>query len=398
MVIGSNMTNFINYIYHFAMGRLLGPESYGELVAMISLTGLISMVPGSLALVVVKYISSAKNDEEVEVFLSWLDKNILKISLFVIVLGLLLSPFIASYLKIQHPIFVGAAILSLLFTLPSTLYRSAMQGLLQFKQQVASILAENLIRLVLGVILVWIGLSVFGAVVGLLIATMIGWLVSRRIISKYLVSKGDFRKNIRPLIGYSFPVLLQSVAITSLLTSDLILVKHFFSGYESGIYAAISSLGKIIFYGTAPIGAVMFPIVAKRFSRNEKFYMEVIASLVLTSSAVGVVLMGYLLFPDLAITMLYGDSYKAASGLLFWFGLYIGIFAISSLLISLNLSLGKTRVIVFPLAAAILQLVGINLFHASIFQVILVSIIVSGCMLVSLAIYSSLIFIKRDDT
>ena len=39
---------------------------------------------------------------------------------------------------------------------------------------------------------------------------------------------------------------IQALAFTSFFTTDLILVKHFFPPFEAGIYAALSTLGKII--------------------------------------------------------------------------------------------------------------------------------------------------------
>ncbi len=60
MIFGSNFVSFINYLFHLVMGRMLGPASYGELAALIALIGLLGMIPASMSLVIVKYVSSAK--------------------------------------------------------------------------------------------------------------------------------------------------------------------------------------------------------------------------------------------------------------------------------------------------------------------------------------------------
>ena len=59
MVVGSNLTNFIAYIYHLILGRMLGPAQYGVLVATISLIGMFSITFGFLGLVIIKFVSAS---------------------------------------------------------------------------------------------------------------------------------------------------------------------------------------------------------------------------------------------------------------------------------------------------------------------------------------------------
>jgi len=59
MIVGSNIYNFVNFIYHFLAGRLLGKVYYGDLAAVISLLGIIAIVQLSLGLTL--KISSSSN-------------------------------------------------------------------------------------------------------------------------------------------------------------------------------------------------------------------------------------------------------------------------------------------------------------------------------------------------
>ena len=101
MIVGSNAVSFINYLYHLMMGRLLGPANYGELVAIISLIGLLGVIPGSLNLVVIKYISSAKNDMEISSLINWFKNKIIIASLVFCLILLILSPVISSFLHLS---------------------------------------------------------------------------------------------------------------------------------------------------------------------------------------------------------------------------------------------------------------------------------------------------------
>src|SRR5687767_11210649 len=76
MIIGSNFANAINYVYHILMGRLLGPASYGELSAILSLINLLGIVVASISLVTTKFVSAAKSEAEAIAIIYWIGKRI----------------------------------------------------------------------------------------------------------------------------------------------------------------------------------------------------------------------------------------------------------------------------------------------------------------------------------
>lgn len=389
MIIGSNATNIINYIYHFVLGRLLGPANYGELVALISVIGLLGVIPGSLSLVIIKYISAAKNQDEVVILTNWLKDKSFKVALGLFVLIIISSPFIISFLRVSQIWYILLIAASSLFSLPALVNRSILQGLLKFKAMIGSILIENTVKLILAAILIYIGFGIGGAVIGLTVAAITGWYFSVIYLKSSKTGKRISMPDIRPMMFFAFPVIIQSFAITSLYSSDVILVKHFFSSHDAGIYGAISTLGKIIFFGAGPIGAVMFPLVARRQSRGEDHKRIFVYSFFATMLMSVAVLLIYWIYPSFVVTSLYNSSYLEAKNLLFWFGVFMSLFTFSSLLINYSLSLGRTKVVVLPLVAAFMQIVVISIFHQSLFQVITVSILVIALLFASLLIYLS---------
>lgn len=62
------------------------------------------------------------------------------------------------------------------------------------------------------------------------------------------------------------------------------------------------------------------------------------------------------------------------------------LFTMSNLFVTFFLSTGKTKFVYFQLGAAILQVIGISLFHNSLESVIMVSIIVSLVLFLCLAV------------
>lgn len=387
MIIGSNVTNFLNYIYHLIIGRMLGPANYSELAAILSLIGLLAMVPASFGPVIVKFISASKTDSQITSLISWFDKKVFLLAGIIALLVLLASAPLALFLQIENKMLIVVSSLIFLFMMPSILNRGALQGLLRFKSMVISILAENSIRLIMGVLFIYLGFSVFGATIGLVLAAFIGFLLSRLFIRDYLKKEPAGKPDIIPMLKYSFPVVIQSIAVTSLYSTDVLLVKHFFSPHDAGIYAALSTLGKIILFGAGPISAVMFPLVSKRESEGGNYTRIFIYSLFLTLLLSLSILFIYWMFPKFTINTLYGASYLEATGLLVWFGVFIALFTLCSLLIHFYLSLGKVKVVLLPLLAALAQILGIITYHDSLKTVITVSITVTALLLVSLLIY-----------
>lgn len=393
MIIGTNLANVINYIYHLAMGRVLGPTAYGELSTLISLVGLIGVVALALNLVIVKYVSSGKNDAEISRINSWFSQKVLIIAVGILLSFSLLAPVVSSFLKINSISLLILAGLFSSFSLLSTKNKAVLQGVLKFNKVVTTLTVENSVKLILGVILVYLGFQVLGAMIALVLAPLLGWLISRHFLTAYSQSRDKYTPKISAMILYSLPVFIQSIATTSLYSTDLVLVKHFFSSSEAGIYAAVSTLGKIIYFGAGPIGMVMFPIVAKKKAQGQSYQKVFTYSLFVTVAISLVVLGAFKFSPQLTVVSLYGSSYLGAVNLLVLFGVFMALFTLSMLIINFHLSLHRTRVAIFPLVAAIVQIGGIWILHQTLSSVITVSVIVTSFLLLSLLLYT---FIKPD--
>ncbi len=390
MVFGSNAVSFLNYLYHVVMGRMLGVSLYGDLESLISLVGLLGVIPLSISLVITKYVSSVKDENEATQLIAWFKNRIFLLSLFLSIIILILSPFISSFLKVANFYYMLLLVAIFLFSFQSAINRSILQGLLKFKEMVISVLAENSTKLIVGILLITAGFKVSGAMFGFAIAGLFGWYLT----NLYLKYNSVKNVNLSPsrvisILKFTIPVAIQSLAITSLYSSDVILVKHFFPSETAGLYAALSTLGKIIFFATGPIGAVMFPLVVKRNALGQSYKKIFISSFFGTLFVAIVITSLYGFYPSLAIELLFGTKYLAASSLLVWFGLFISFFTLSTLLINYGLSLGKSRIAILPLGAAITQIILIWLFHQSLYFVILESTLVCSLLLLLLLIYLS---------
>ncbi len=387
MVIGSNLSSVINYFYHLLMGRLLQPVNYGELTALISLIGLIGTLPSILGPVIIKYVSASKSKQDVTGLIIWLNKRLIIVSVAIALLVFIFSTQLATFLKIEQHLFFWVIGLTFLPSLPALMNKAVLQGLLRFKALVITQTVENMLKLLAGVSFVYLGYSTGGALVGLLLATVLGWLLSRFYIKDYLEKKDSKTPDLSFLGKYSVFVSLQAIALTSFYTTDILLVKHFMNPLDAGLYAAMSRLGQIIFFIAGPIGSVMFALASKRQSEGKRYNQIFFFSFGLTALVGTIITLIYWLLPKLIVTVLYGHNYSGGSGLLVWLGLFMSIFTLSTLTINFFLSVNKTSVVILPIFAAIIQGVGIWFYHNSLQQVIYISTASSALLLVSLFVY-----------
>ena len=387
MVGGGMAVNIINYIYHLVMGRILGPADYGVLASLFSILYVTSIVPVSTSFAIVKFISSAKTLTQKRIVYKSINSAVLVFALFATLGITFSSPLISSFLKIDNVwnvVLIGPVFL---FTVITVVNQASLQGVLKFIGVVGPNFISGLSKLVVGVVLIFLGWSVFGAMIGILIGAIIAYYYSFRLAREFLGAKLGGQFNILSFLKYSLPVFLQALAFTSFFTTDVLLVKHFFPDFDAGIYAAVSTLGKVIFYAASPIAAVMFPIVAGRKSRGEDYTKILVASIGLTAAISACIVLIYLFFPNLAIGVLYGIKYLTASKYLIWMGIFIGFYNIAYILTNYFLSIGKTIVFSLPLFFSVVQIVAIWMYHSSILQVIQISLVLMLILCLSLGLY-----------
>lgn len=381
------VVNVINYAYHLIMGRVLGPVNYGVLASIFSILYLISVIPSSASISIVKFISSAKGDGEIYSIYNSLARFVFILAGITSLVFMILSPFFAKFLRIDNYLVVTMVSFVLFFSLITLVNQATSQGLLKFSGLIIPNLASSIIKLGLGILLVILGWSVFGAIFAVVVGAIISYLYSRWFIKNIFTSKSTKYFDLRPFFKYSIPVLVQAFAFTSLFTTDLILVKHFLPEFDAGIYAALSTLGKIIFFAVAPIVGIMFPIVAGRRSRGESYEKVFWLSFIMTLAISLFVVVFYWLFPNITIGVLYGKEYLSASTELAWMGIFILFYTLSYILVNFSLSLGRIKVVWLPLLAAILQILALWFWHGSLLQVIQISLVLTIVLFFALAAY-----------
>lgn len=388
---GGMIVSLGNYIFQLLMVRLLSVEHFGELGALNSSLYILSVPAATIATVIMKYVSEFKAKNEIPKVLGLFygtTKRLLVSGVLGFVIFILISPFIANFLKIPSVlpvIIIGTTIVA---TLLGSINLGILQGLQNFFNFSLSNIISTVVKIILGALLVGIGMKVSGAVSAIALSGFFAYFLSLYFIKPIFKNKPDYRFEHNTFLKYSFPVFVTFLATILLFNLDIILIKHFLSPETAGMYNALSLLGKIVFMVCGMVAAsVMFPMISEAYAQK-KPHQHLLRNSVLIVSflSLGVVVV-YFLVPSLVIKILLGSKYINLAPYIGWFGIAMFLYSLIDLFTRYFLCIHKNNFIYIILFFVFLQGLFLSLFHANLWQVVIVMNGVMAATLVSLLIY-----------
>ena len=388
-VLGSLLGGFLGYLYHLLMGRLLGPSGYGVLASLLSLLYVFSVPTATFSLVATKFAADFKKSRQ---FLEKTEKKSFLFSLLFFLFFGALTPLIASFLHLQAllPILLIGLCLALGFLV--TFKGAILQGRLNFVPLAVGGTANAAIKLLLGIIFVYFGLGINGAILPMVIGAIFSYfyfqhfLISKEVMVKEETSSPKLTN--KEIWGYTKPIFLFTLAFALLYSIDIIFARHFLAPQEAGWYGALSTLGKIIYFLVSPLSLVLFPMASRKKSQEEKsdrlfrfsFSLAILIAIFLTAA--------YFLFPNLILRVFYGEQFLPAAAYLGLFGVFLSFYSLAYFLGNFMLSQEKTKPVAFlPFLALLLQVVLILFFHENILAILGASIFACGLLFLSFLVY-----------
>lgn len=386
---GSMLSNVLAYGYHVVVGRMLGPDRYGELASLFSFSYMLNVPALVFGTILTRYMAEFKAKQE----FGRAKSLALRVTLWLFLItgvGLLILvpfiPWITHFLLLTNPATVVVIYITSALLLFGMVQTSLLQGFQRFTDAMVFANISAVLRLIGGAIGALWGVTetVVAGVVTSLVGYGLYFFPLRFVLS---APSRPHAISLRSAVSFAVPTLLATLGITSLYSTDILLAKHYLSATDAGLYAALSVMGKIIFFASSSVVYVLFPVVAERTKQGRASKRLVFAAVGAVALLSGFITFGYFLFPRLALNLLFGSSYDAASAYLGWFGVFISLFAVANLLMTTLLGSGKTGVWRFVFAAAVIQVIAIVGFHATITAIILVNIAVTAVLFVSLLLY-----------
>jgi O-antigen/teichoic acid export membrane protein len=368
---GSVFTALANYLYQIYMGRTLGPEQYGVLGSLFAIIYIVQISAGTVTTVVSHYTSTyyaRKDYGRIKALVQSSFKYISFISVVALAIFILLTPAIASFLHLDsHTGLVLVGILGFISLLTGTL-TGCLNGLQRFLyQNILGVLSAG-IKLGLGILFVMLGYGVAGALGGMICAGVIAFIVGLFSLLKLRHAKPRKIRHM-DVIKYALPVLITVVIPAFLITIDILLVKHFFSANDAGLYTAANVIAKIIWFVSGFLVGAMFPKVVYLHASKKETLHVFKSALLYTALIVAGVSLTYFLFPSFIVKLFYGSAYNISS-LIGFYGLAFGFFALNQLLIMYNLALKQYRFIYYVIGAIVAEVVLIYFLHTSLLMVV----------------------------
>jgi len=395
--------NFFNYLFQIAMSRSLSVVNYGTLNSLLSLLIFISVPSATLKIFSAKNVSNnlaLNNLPGAKKFIGRaLKKTILYDGIFLVIF-ILCIPSLMKFMHIHffsYYLIVGAAIF---LTFPVSLILGALQGSRMYLSLGLYSGLMSVIKFSFAVLLVYMGFDLIGALFSIAISPLVLLLISIVTLFIYFNSKSNKKervdiKNIKTNIesfktdkSYFFWIFLTLFFFTFFTNIDLIMVKHFFSGHEAGIYSVADILGKIILYFPAAFVLVMFPEISHAHATNNKTKHILFKTILITFIACSFLEIFYILFPQDIISALMGNKYSDSGPLLSLYGLSMFPFAFINILINYFMAVNNSKIIIPMFIFSILEVSSFSLFHNSLKEIIMFIMITGWLILFTLMFYA----------
>ncbi|MEK6881372.1 MAG: oligosaccharide flippase family protein [Nanoarchaeota archaeon] len=363
-----NIFNFINFLYHFIIARLLVPSDYGILITLFSIIYIFGVPSEGIQVLFARLtakFSVNKEDGKISYIVKkGINKGFL-ISFFIFAVLFAASFFLSEFLKIDFWLIVLTNAMVFIFIL-APVPRGVLQGKKRFGRFGLSFIAESIIRLFLSVVLVILGFKVYGAIVGVFIGVVLGFLVALFFIRDITKEKEE-RENLGNIYQFSVPFFLTTLIILSMLSIDVLLARRFFISDPDlvGKYAVLSTLGKIIFLGTASVGKTMFPLTSEKFEEKKETFHIFKKAFVLISVLCLIALAFFYLFPELIIKITFGSQYTDIAPLLFYEGIALTFLSLSSLILLYGLSINRIKNPYWLFLFLIIEIALLSIFNSN---------------------------------
>lgn len=365
-----------NYLYNLILGRLLGPEQFADAAVLITLLLVLSFVAMTFQLVTAKFSVIFENSTFSD-FLSRIYQNALIIGVGSGALMVIFSN------QLQEVFRTSSSSMFVIFGIGVPLYflmsvnRGVFQGNKEFGSLSMTYQFEMLSRLLITMGLIFffdIHSSVVIAI-GVLLSFGFG-LIPLKIKSLSFGSRRVIEASQARQVR-SFFMITAFYELTQIIinNSDILLVKHYFESYDAGLYASLALIGRIVYFIAWMFVMLLLPTVVQ-LKKEGKATAPILFNYVgYISGIASIIVLVCVIFPETAITLLFGDSYLAMAPLLWKYALATGLFAISNIFAYYYLSLDRYVPVVLSGIFGMLQMALVIFFHESLEQVVHMQIV-----------------------
>jgi O-antigen/teichoic acid export membrane protein len=368
--------SFLNYLVHPILTRHLSVAAYGDFQALLSLVMILGVLAAVINTTLTKEMSvlAAERPEEIDALRRRAAARFFWFGLAAFVLIIIFARPLNDLFKISESAILIIASLNFLYVFPLIVNRAVLSGRQDFFALAFSNFLDAFSRLlfIIFLVVIWpFGLT--GAAWALGLTGLAAFLVSLYQVKKLNLplAPDDFRPSLRRFWRYSLLVLWFMALTQFFYNFDMLLVKSFFSPEEAGLYGALLTIGRIIYFVGGAVPIVMFPVIANlKGDKSLRRYAVLGKSLLLMAA---LTLPAYLiisLWPGFIIRIIVGAKYLTVAPYLPGFASFMLAFTLVTALSNYFLALSSRRSLLILTIAALGEVILLSLFHNDLSQII----------------------------
>ena len=376
LLVATAFSGLSNTLYNIVMQRMLSLEDFGDYIGLASLYMILVLPLSAVQTVTARYVSALESQRLLGHAASLLRRSIVKLSMMAAAaFGIFLvgGPLLTDYLNIHSLIAVYAIGLAVALAVVSPVFWGALQGFQYFYHYAANQLAATLAKLAGGILLVWLGFEVAGAVGSLVLfqaaIVVIAIFPLKTVILK--LSGGNNGVDSRPHYRFFWPVLVSLLGFAVFTQADIITAKHFFDRYQAGEYGLAKIVGNAFLFVPIALSTVMFPKVSQRTASGEPGSLRLLnMTLIYCVLLCGLAILICVSMPGLIMNTLFDEGTEVARELISIFGLGVAPVALLHILINYLLARGRSSFLYLLLPLALCYVVVLQLVHGSLTTII----------------------------
>lgn len=342
---------FINYLYYPVLGRIMTISDFGEVQALLSISNLGGVLMASFQIVVINI--TANNKATGASIISQFERLALIVVSLITTTMIIFSNQLQRFFDFSTNLPFAIVGITLVIGASMSMKRSFVQGNSNFWAVSVTGVIQSFSKLFFSTFLVLLGLQVFGAVAGILIAQIIGLAYIARVAQNAGYTSSIFKRIVpdflllRPEFRYLTAVMTAFFIATFFYSGDMLVVKRIFDPDTAGLYAGISAIARIIFFATASFAGVLLASAGKEFSSKHN-YQAIKKSFIMVLAVGGAILLSFIIAPKQIVLFMIGEQYAEFAHLLPLTGLVMLTASIVNLFLYYYLAL--RRYIIIPIS------------------------------------------------
>lgn len=283
-------------------------------------------------------------------------------------LGFIALPLLKDYLHLQESTPIIIMLTQLLLSLFVPVLLGTLQGLQRFVFFGIGSSGAAFLRFVGAILFVYaLGWGVNGGLLATVFATFGAMLICIMGLKdiwrqeRQLLPVGLYRE----MGKYALPVLVFTSMMMVLGNLDIVLVRHYCSAEEAGLYATAAILGRIALFLPGVLLVVLFPEAAKAKHENNEDQRILWLSIAMTALLGGGFALVCYLWPVELTVLLFGTKYQAAAPLLQTISFAMALLAVANVIFIYSLAHHKF-IFLFPLVLGVITMLSlVFVYHDS---------------------------------